>query len=334
MLSSILPHNKQDDIPRGPCRNVNNFRKLARIGEGMYGTVYKAVDKQTNEMVALKKVKIVHRDDEGFPVTAIREVQVLMLHSHKNLVSMKEIAIGEHLDSLFLVFEYCEHDLAKLVDCSYKKFAIPEVKCLLQQVLDGISFLHDSFIIHRDLKLSNLLYNSKGQVKICDFGLSREFGIPPQPYTPLVVTLWYRPPELLLGDLTYSTGVDMWSIGCIFGELILMAPLFPGDTEIKQLTLICNLLGSPNSRIWPGFALLPHAKHVVLPNNPYSSIRQKVPGLSETGYHLLERLLTYDPAKRISACDARDHTYFAEHPRALDPDLMPTFPTTHTSEPR
>nr|WJH19571.1 Cyclin-dependent kinase 10 [Euglena gracilis] len=329
-LAAILSLKKQGSFTSGLCREVGDYRKVAKIGEGMYGTVFSAVDKQTNEVVALKKIKTDHRrGDEGFPITAIREIQVLMVHCHKNVVSLKEIALGSSLDSLFLVFEYCEHDLAAVVDGAPKKFAVPEVKCLMQQLLDGVAFLHERFIIHRDLKLSNLLYTSRGQLKICDFGLAREFGIPARPYTPLVVTLWYRPPELLLGDLTYTTGVDMWSVGCIFGELLLMAPLFPGDTEIKQLALICGLLGSPNSRIWPDFASLPHAKDFVLPDNPYSSLRQKIRSLSETGYRLLERLLTYDPTKRIAACDACTHPYFAEHPRALDPDLMPTFPTTH-----
>jgi len=331
--TSVLPPALSPEAGPDPCRDVVEFQRLGRIGEGMYGTVYRAVDSRTGTVVALKKIKF-HRDheDEGLPLTAFREIQLLMQCRHRNIVRLREIAVGRRLDSLYLVCEYCDHDLAVLVDSARKRFAVPEVKCLMRQLLDGMAYLHGRCVIHRDLKLSNLLY-SKGQLKICDFGLARRFGFPARPYSPLVVTLWYRPPELLLGAPVYTTGVDMWSIGCIFGELLLMAPLLPGKSELQQLSLICDLLGSPNARIWPDFETLPNAQRLKLPDNPYSSLRRRLPGLSDSGYHLIERLLTYDPSKRIPAADAATHPYFAEAPRALDPTLMPTFPSAHTTAP-
>jgi len=176
------------------------------------------------------------------------------------------------------------------------------------------------------LKLSNLLFNNRGQLKIADFGLARLFSSPPQQYTPRVVTLWYRCPELLLNIDEYSTALDMWSVGCIFGELLLNEPVFRGKTEMDQLNQIIMLLGSPNERIWPGFSKLPLAKSVSL-SQPYNNLRQKFSRLSEQGLDLLNRLLTYDPRKRISASDTLRHPYFTERPLPKEPSMMPTFPT-------
>jgi serine/threonine protein kinase len=319
----------------GKCSLVTRYEKLAKIGEGTYGTVYKAKDKQTGGIVALKQIKI-DRDveREGMPLTAFREIQLLQTHRHPNIVSLLEVAVGYKLSSVFLVCEFCEHDLAMLVDNNKKRFSVSEVKCIITQLLNAVAFLHSNFIIHRDLKLSNLLYNNRGEVKVCDFGLARRYGLPPRSYTPKVLTLWYRAPELLLGESRYTVGVDIWAVGCIFAELLRMAPLLPGKTEVQQLGMIFDLLGTPNLRIWPGYDALPYVKKWSFPDIPYSSIRTKLPGLSEYGYHLLERMLTYDPAKRVSASEALEHHYFSEHPRGLDPALMPTFPSLHGTNQR
>eukprot|EP00906_Rhabdomonas_costata_P015549 RCo022346 len=151
----------------GRCRIVTRYEKLGKIGEGTYGTVYKARDRETNEIVALKQIKI-DRDveREGMPLTAFREIQLLKRFRHPNLVGLREVAVGYRLNSVFLVCEYCEHDLGMLVDSMRKKFSVSEVKCLIHQVLKAVAYLHQNFVLHRDLKLPNLLYNNRGEVKV------------------------------------------------------------------------------------------------------------------------------------------------------------------------
>eukprot|EP00658_Telonema_sp_P-2_P052951 TRINITY_DN4130_c0_g2_i1.p1 TRINITY_DN4130_c0_g2~~TRINITY_DN4130_c0_g2_i1.p1 ORF type:complete len:269 (+),score=74.40 TRINITY_DN4130_c0_g2_i1:217-1023(+) len=238
----------------GNCRDVNDFSKLEHIGEGTYGSVFKARDRSNGDIVALKKVKM-DREQDGFPITALRELKMLRAVEHEHIVELLDIAVGRKLDSMFYVFEYCEHDLALLVDNRERPFSESEVKCILLQLLDATAYLHRNWIIHRDIKLSNLLFNNKGQLKLCDFGLAREYGEPVGNYTPRVVTLWYRPPELLLGASTYGPAVDDWGLGCVFGELLANLPLLPGKNDAHQLELMCKLLGTPTERIWPGFDL-------------------------------------------------------------------------------
>eukprot|EP01118_Nematostelium_gracile_P012303 TRINITY_DN4478_c0_g1_i1.p1 TRINITY_DN4478_c0_g1~~TRINITY_DN4478_c0_g1_i1.p1 ORF type:complete len:259 (+),score=62.01 TRINITY_DN4478_c0_g1_i1:437-1213(+) len=204
-------------------------------------------------------------------------------------------------------------------------FTESEVKCLMKQLLNAVAYLHDNWIIHRDLKLSNLLFENGGTLKLADFGLARSYGFPLKSYTPRVVTLWYRPPELLLGSTVYHTAIDMWGVGCIFGELLNKEVLLKGMSEMDQLTEIFKLLGSPNDKIWPEFSSLPHAKMVNI-QQPYSTLRHRFEDLSNEGFDLLERMLTYDPKKRISAREALNHPYFSERPLPKAPEMMPSFP--------
>lgn len=158
------------------------------------------------------------------------------------------------------MFDFIEHDLKSLLHTMPQPFLASEIKTLLLQLLSAIAFCHDNWIVHRDLKTSNLLMNNRGQIKLADFGLARTFGDPLGDMTQLVVTLWYRSPELLLGSEDYSTAIDMWSIGCIFGELVLKEPIFPGQGEIDQIGRIFKMLGAPTDAVWPGFSKLPNAK--------------------------------------------------------------------------
>ena len=160
-----------------------------------------------------------------------------------------------------------------------------------------------------------------------DFGLARPFGDSSAKLTARVVTLWYRCPELLFGCSTYATPMDMWAVGCIFAELLLHAPLIPGGTELKQINLMCGLLGSPNSKIWPGFHDLSLIKSGMrLPDQPFNNLARRFPRLSASGLDLLNQFLTYDPARRISADAAMRHPYFDESPKAKPVNEMPTFP--------
>ncbi|MED6246050.1 Cyclin-dependent kinase 10 [Ataeniobius toweri] len=234
----------------GSCRSVREFEKLNRIGEGTYGIVYRARDTKSDEIVALKKVRMDNEKD-GIPISSLREITLLLRLRHPNIVELKEVVVGSHLESLFLVMSYCEQDLASLLENMQTPFSEAQVKCIVLQLLRGLEYLHHSFIIHRDLKVSNLLMTDEGCVKIADFGLARMYGIPQPPMTPRVVTLWYRAPELLLGTKTQTTALDMWAVGCILAELLAHKPLLPGTSEIQQVDLIVQLLGTPNENIWP-----------------------------------------------------------------------------------
>jgi cell division cycle 2-like protein len=173
------------------CRSVDEFERLNKIDEGTYGVVYRARDKKTGEIVALKKVKM-EKEREGFPLTSLREINILLSFHHPSIVDVKEVVVGSNLDSIFMVMEYMEHDLKGLMESMRQPFSQSEVKCLMLQLLEGTKYLHDNWVLHRDLKTSNLLLNNRGELKICDFGLARQYGSPLKPYTHLVVTLWYR----------------------------------------------------------------------------------------------------------------------------------------------
>lgn len=309
----------------GLCRSVSEFEKLNRIGEGTYGIVYRARDKKSDKIVALKKVRMENEKD-GLPISGLREINLLINLRHTNIVELTEVVVGNHLDSIFLVMRYCEQDLASLLDNMPAPFSEAQVKCLSLQMMHGLRYLHDNFVIHRDLKVSNLLLTDKGCLKIADFGLARNFGLPVKPMTPKVVTLWYRAPELLFGSKTHTTAIDMWAAGCIMGELLAHKPLMPGRAEIHEIQLIVDLLGSPNDNIWPGFSELPNMENYTLKKQPYNNLKHKFPWLTPAGLRLLNFLFMYDPKKRATAEDCLENSYFKEQPLPCDPKLMPTFP--------
>ncbi|XP_047102579.1 cyclin-dependent kinase 10 [Schistocerca piceifrons] len=327
---------KPMDIPEqdvlGRCRFVSEFEKLNRIGEGTYGIVYRARDTKSDKVVALKKVRMEHEKD-GLPVSGLREISVLLSCRHENIVHLKEVVVGRSLESIFLAMEYCEQDLASLLDNMQAPFSESQVKCIMLQVLRGLQYLHRNFVVHRDLKVSNLLMTDKGCVKIADFGLARWFGLPLRPMTPRVVTLWYRAPELLLQARTQTTSVDMWAAGCILGELLGHRPLLPGRSELGQLELIVDLLGTPSDAIWPEFSSLPALQSFTLKQQPYNNLKQRFPWLSAAGLRLLNFLFMYDPKKRATAEECLQSSYFKEAPLPCDPKLMPTFPQHRNLKP-
>lgn len=311
------------------CRSVEEFQCLNRIEEGTYGVVYRAKDKRTEEIVALKRLKM-EKEKEGFPITSLREINTLLKGQHPNIVTVREIVVGSNMDKIFIVMDYVEHDLKSLMETmKHKKqvFLPGEVKCLTQQLLRAVAHLHDNWILHRDLKTSNLLLSHKGILKVGDFGLAREYGSPLKAYTSIVVTLWYRAPELLLCCKEYSTPIDIWSVGCIFAEFLAMTALFPGKSEVDQLNRIFKELGTPNEKIWPGYNQLPAVQKMTFTEYPVSNLRKRFAHqTSELGISLLQGLLTFDPKQRLTAEAGLKHSYFKELPLPIDPAMFPTWP--------
>ncbi|GAB5364950.1 hypothetical protein AAMO2058_001014400 [Amorphochlora amoebiformis] len=287
---------------------MNKYQTLEKIGQGTYGVVFKAKDKKTAELLALKKIRL-DAEDEGIPSTAIREISLLKQLQHENIVRLYDVVHTER--KLTLVFEYLDQDLKKYLDaCGEKGIELSTVKSFLYQLLKGIAYCHDHRVLHRDLKPQNLLINMEGELKLADFGLARAFGIPVRSYTHEVVTLWYRAPDVLLGSKNYSTPIDIWSVGCIFAEMANGKPLFPGQADNDQLWKIFKILGSPNPKTWPGLTSLPEYKVGTLGNFKPKPWKEVCSRLDKLGLDLLSKMLTYDPAKRISAAEAMKHPYF------------------------
>ncbi|KAL4927690.1 kinase-like domain-containing protein [Aspergillus undulatus] len=322
----------------GPCRHVDNFELLNHIEEGSYGWVSRAKELVTGEVVALKKLKLDNSPD-GFPVTGLREIQTLFEARHQNVVYLHEVVMGNSMDQVYLVMDFLEHDLKTLLDDMREPFLPSETKTLLLQFISGLDFLHNQWIMHRDLKTSNLLINNRGELKIADFGMARYYGDPPPKLTQLVVTLWYRSPELLLGAESYGPEIDMWSVGCIFGELLLKEPLLQGKNEVEQVSKIFALTGPPTQQTWPGFRSLPNAKSLRLPplsSQPSSTLlpRSKFPFLTNAGINLLSSLLSLNPSSRPTAAECLSHAYFREDPRPKPKEMFPTFPSKAGMEKR
>ncbi|CAK3819709.1 serine threonine kinase, CMGC family, CDC2 CDK subfamily [Lecanosticta acicola] len=324
-----------------PCRSVERFDRLNHIEEGSYGFVSRAREEATGEIVAIKKLKMDPMRDGGFPVTALREIQCLNAAKHQHIVDLREVVTGQGdaRGDVYLVMEFLEHDLKTLQEEMEDPFRPSEIKTLLLQLGSAVGFLHDHWILHRDLKTSNILMNNRGEIKLADFGMARFYGdTPPSNLTQLVVTLWYRSPELLLGTSTYDSAIDIWSIGCIFGELLTKNPLLQGKNEVDQLSKIFELCGIPTEETWPGFKRLPNARSLRLPPGNRgaqgSIIRSKFSTLTNAGVGLLNDLLSLNPSKRPSAKEMLQHEYFQENPRPKPTSMFPTFPSKAGQEKR
>ncbi|KAI6191750.1 Serine threonine protein kinase-related domain containing protein [Aphelenchoides bicaudatus] len=306
-------NNTVREIPR----ELNNFTDLKQIGEGTYGVVYRAKDKKNSITYALKRIKL-NQDQEGIPSTCIREISILKDLNHTNIVHLHDVVLRHGLE-IFLVFEFVDMDLSGLL----KKFPNRQLpndltQSFMRQLLSALNYCHSLRVIHRDLKPSNILVMKTGVAKLADFGLARAVSVPSRCYTHEVVTLWYRPPELLLGGKYYSSALDIWSLGCIFGEMVRGGPLFEGNSEIHQLFRIFERLGTPDTLIWPGIEKL-RDYTPLFPKFRRQLFRSFIAGLDTSGVDLLEKMILYPPAERITARAAMNHIYITNAK-----DLLPS----------
>ncbi|KDP24118.1 hypothetical protein JCGZ_25775 [Jatropha curcas] len=306
-------------------RRANTFEKLDRIGQGTYSNVYKARDVTYDKIVAIKKVQFDNTDPESVKFMA-REIQILRRLDHPNIIKLEGLITSQTSSSLYLVFEYMEHDLTGLVSLPGNKFTEPQIKCYMLQLLSGLDHCHSHGVLHRDIKGSNLLIDNNGILKIADFGLANFFD--PQSSAQLtsrVVTLWYRAPELLLGSNRYGVAVDLWSTGCILGELYTGKPILPGRTEVEQLHKIFKLCGSPADDYWRKLKL-PHSS-VIKPQRPYRRcVAETFKDIPSPAVGLMEALLSMDPANRGTAAFALRDKFFRSKPFACDPSSLPKYP--------
>ncbi|KAF9797770.1 hypothetical protein SFRURICE_017965 [Spodoptera frugiperda] len=306
------------------CVDIEDYEHIRTINEGTYGVVYKATHKQTGELVAVKYLKCFD-SEERFSIAAARELKFLMNLWHENIVLVHELAMGASRSEMYIVMEYLPHQIRSLLDTVRNKrqrFGPEHIHCLMTQLIRALAYLHQNRVMHRDLKPENILMCKDGYLKVADFGMAREFKLSPRQYTPGMCSLWYRAPELLLLSKEYSTSVDMWSIGCIFAEFINIWPLFLGESETDQLKKIYKVLGTPSDTVWPGYSTLPLVGDITFDEYEPSGLRKEIKHeiLSDSGLDLLQRMLIYDPKRRISAKEALRHKYFDNEPVTISPD--------------
>jgi len=305
------------EAPRERYGTTETYKKLEKLGEGTYATVYKGISHVNAKLVALKEIRLEH--EEGAPCTAIREVSLLKGLKHANIVTLHDIIHTR--ETLTLVFEFLDRDLKQYMDDCNGVIEMDNVKMFLFQLLRGLRYCHSKKVLHRDLKPQNLLINGIGELKLADFGLARAKSVPIKTYSNEVVTLWYRPPDVLLGSVEYSTPIDMWGVGCIFSEMVSGRPIFPGSTNEEQTVLIWQILGTPTEAVWEGVSRLPEYRPEEWPECEAQDLAIQMPRLNRVGLELCDRMLQYDPKRRFSATQAMAHLYFESLaiPKTLGP---------------
>ncbi|XP_020281829.1 cyclin-dependent kinase 20-like isoform X2 [Pseudomyrmex gracilis] len=283
-----------------------------QIGEGAQGLVLKAHDTVRDQEVALKKI-LIKRTEGGLPVSIIREVKSLQQLKHPYVVELLD-AFPNGLDFV-MVFEYTPTGLWEILRDTDISLTPVQIKTYIKMLLEGIAYVHGKNIIHRDLKPANLLISDKGILKIADFGLSRLMWTDStKPYSHQVATRWYRAPELLYGARYYTSSIDMWSIGCIFGEMLNTSPLFPGETDIEQLAIVLRHLGSPTSESWPELTALPDYNKITFPYHKAATWENIIQDAQPEAIDLIRQILIYNSSKRLTAKQALCHKYFYSRP--------------------
>lgn len=319
-------------------RDVTAFQKKQQVGEGTYGSVFMGADKVTGEIVALKRINT-EAEENGFPITAIREVKILKALKHDNIVELKEIVTSKDGSNIpknvFLAFEYLEYDLTGIIETKDIKITDEHIKSWSNQLLKGVHYMHINKIVHRDLKASNLLINRRGELKIADLGLARSWNPEMKRLTNRVITLWYRPPELLLGCMKYSTKIDLWSVGCIIAEMFRRGGLLKGCNEAHQIDLIFKMCGHPKADDWPNIhQMCPLWKNYELKDGEDSlpcrlreELKCRLPPsamnwMTPHAMDMIENLLTHNPDKRWSAAQALTAEWFFDNPMVKPADKL------------
>lgn len=291
---------------------LKRYEKIEFLGEGQFATVYKAKDVETDNIVAVKKIKIGSRQEaqDGINRTALREIKLLQELHHKNLIGLLDV-FG-HMSNVSLVFDFMDTDLEVIIKDNTIILTTANVKSYILQTLQGLEYLHLNWILHRDLKPNNLLVNAAGVLKIGDFGLAKLYGSPNRINTHQVVTRWYRAPELLFGAKQYSTCIDMWAVGCILAELLLRVPLFPGESDLDQLTKIFGVFGNPTEENWPGLKTLSD----YIEFKPFTPIPLKniFTAAGDDLLDILEGLLVLNPIKRKECSECLQMPFFSNKP--------------------
>ncbi|XP_013413448.1 cyclin-dependent kinase 7 [Lingula anatina] len=309
------------------------YEKIDFLGEGQFATVYKARDTGCNDrVVAVKKIKVGSRREaaDGVNRTALREIKFLQELSHTNIIGLLDV-FG-HKSNISLVFEFMNTDLEVIIQDSNIVLTAAHIKSYVLQTIQGLEYLHANWILHRDMKPNNLLINDEGVVKIGDFGLAKFFGSPDRLYTNQVVTRWYRSPELLFGSCSYGTGVDMWAMGCIVGELLLKTPIFPGDSDLDQISKIFEALGTPKEDDWPTMKYLPD--YIQFKETAGTPLHQIFTAASDDLIDLIAYMLAFAPSRRCTATQALKHSYFSNKPAPTPGHLLPRPNNTQPPTPK
>ncbi|ONK70332.1 uncharacterized protein A4U43_C05F32640 [Asparagus officinalis] len=314
-----------NNVPRGVLdglvpKSADSYEMIGKVGQGTYSNVYKARDKETGKLVALKKVRFDTSESESVRFMA-REIRILQKLDHPNILKLEGLATSRMQYSLYLVFEFMQSDLARIFSLPDRRLTEPQVKCYMHQLLSGLQHCHERGVLHRDIKGSNLLIDRHGMLKIGDFGLANYFDPDKKrPLTSRVVTLWYRAPELLLGTTDYGVGIDLWSAGCLLAEMFVGRPIMPGRTEVEQLHKIFKLCGSPPEDYWRKLKLSTNFRppHLYKP-----SIFESFRDLPASSLGLLSTLLALDPAHRGTAASALQNEFFSMSPLACDLSGLP-----------
>ncbi|KAI8322426.1 kinase-like protein [Martensiomyces pterosporus] len=318
---------------RSPTEGVKLYTRISMVGEGTYGKVYKARNKETGQVVALKRMRM-DMDREGFPITAMREIRLLKQLRHPNITQVLDV-VAESGNAVYVVMEYMDFDLSGLINHPQWQPEPGHKKSLMLQLLQGLEYMHSKGILHRDIKGSNLLVNQHGQVKYVDFGLARSFHhTRMHEFTNRVITLWYRPPELLLGTTLYGPEVDIWSLGCVMLELFMKKPVFQGQNDIDQLEQIFKLLGTPEQSVWESLKKLPWACYMT-PTTRYENRLKPTLStrMSICAVDLVSWMLSLDPKTRPTATQCLNHSYFEfESPPPVPPTSFPVSGDWHEYE--
>lgn len=289
------------------------YERIKELGSGSYAVVYKARNRETDEHVAIKKLRF-GATEQGIPASTLREICLLKELKHENIVELKEVIMGIPGANIYVVLECLDCDLREYLDTCKEARDYRNIKIYAYQILKAIQYSHLNCVMHRDLKPQNILVDkANNRVKIADFGLARSYLPPQRAYTNKVVTLWYRAPELLLGAAHYSATVDLWSVGCIIAEMMNFEPLFKAESEVGLLHRIFQVLGTPAESCWKGVKDLPFFRSS-FPQWHRQDLRQLVPRMAQDpkGLDLLSHMLTYNPEDRITASEALNHPWFAD----------------------